>query len=494
VSARGGSARSLARAGHLVRARFGGMRRSGWPIPAMVFLAALSAVLASLAGEILPPFPYVFLALSLGPLVLGLPILSDLSGLLRHDEALEWIASLPALPVERLLARAAHLLVWLAGLALAWFLPWSFFGPPGLDRTAAAILPVAGFVLAIGVGAILVWTQQLLLQRWGWALVALETAWMVFTVVGILRLLGHLPEIASLTPETPGLTLVPSYWFARALTSGAAWSWALLAMAVPCALALLAVPAVEARAPSTRAGLERWLAPLRWLAVRHWVRAQERGTFDLVYAGPGREREFALRTYPLLGIPLAFLWLAASGGSGTWRSDVLALLLFTAGVSLPLLLIHLPLTESPEAVWIQRVAPCPDRPRQEGAIKAVFVRWVAPLYLGLLGLGIGLGRGGEVLRLWPPAVLLALLLIRRLYPLCVRDLPLSTAPEDLRSDLDWAGGVTGMALALTVVAVLANRYLDWGTSALVTLALLTLEGWRLRGHVKGGRVKFGASP
>jgi len=478
---------SLARTGHLARARFAMLRRSGWPIPAVVFLAALSSVIASLAGELLPPFPYAFLALSLGPLVLGLPILSDLVGLLRHDEGLEWVSALPTRPAELTLARTAHLGAWLGALALAWFIPWSGFAPAGLGLGARLALPLLGFLLALGLATALIWAQQVLLARLAGLWVALETLWMVLAVVGILRILGGLPAIAAWSTGAAGLALLPSTWFARALVEGGHWWWTPAALGFPCLLALLRVPASEQAAPTARGGLERWLAPLRWLALRFWVRSDERGPFELVFRGPGREREFALRTYPMIGIPLAFLWLGASGGSEHWRTDVLALLLFTSGVSLPLLLVHLPLTQSPGAAWIQRLAPLGTRSHREGAIKAVFVRWVVPLYVALLAIGLGLGRGADVLRLWAPALLLALLLVRWLYPRCVRDLPLSTAPDELPANLDWAGPVTTLALGLTILAVLANRMLDWGASLALTLFLVALEGWKGRRRSPAGR-------
>jgi hypothetical protein len=448
------------------------LRRGGWPISASVFLAALSSLLASLAGDVLPAFPFLWLALSIGPLLLGLPILSDLSRFLRHDEATEWVGALPARRSERTLARVLQLLAWLGVLALAWFVPWSLFAPPETSRAGRLGLVPAGFALALTLAAALLWCQQAFIRRHAWTLILLDTVWMALAVLGILQLLGHLPEIATLAPETGVVRWLPPTWLAQEWlgTVVVPVGTALLGCAGLVALALL--PGVEPPSGPTQSLLERWIAPLRWLALRLWVRERERGAFDLVYLASPREREFALRIYPMIGIPLAFLWLAASGGSERWRSDVLALLLFTSAVSLPMVLVHLPLTESPQAAWIQIVSPCSDRARQEGALKAVFVRWIAPLYLALLVLGLGLGRAGEVLRLWPTALALALLSTRWLYPRCVRDLPLSRAPEDLRSSLGWTGTAMTMAATLTLAAVLANRFLDPLTGSLAALTLV----------------------
>src|SRR5206468_10302317 len=110
----------LRRTWHLAQARLAMARRSGWPIPAFVFLAPLGAALALLVREALPPFAYSLLALSVGAMLLAFPLLSDLGALLRHDEGGEWVGSLPALAAERALARTLHLLVLLGGLVLSW--------------------------------------------------------------------------------------------------------------------------------------------------------------------------------------------------------------------------------------------------------------------------------------------------------------------------------------------------------------------------------------
>src|SRR5262245_7275086 len=93
----------------LFRARLALVRGAGWPIPGLVFLAALAAALALLVRDLMPFQPWAFLALASGGLVLCPPLLSDLGAILRHDEGLPWLAALPALAVERTLARALHL-------------------------------------------------------------------------------------------------------------------------------------------------------------------------------------------------------------------------------------------------------------------------------------------------------------------------------------------------------------------------------------------------
>ncbi|NOT29971.1 MAG: hypothetical protein HOP15_05930 [Planctomycetes bacterium] len=473
-----GLPRSLARTRHLARARFALARRTGWPVHALAFHAGLAAVVALLVRDALPPYPYALFALAMGALLLALPLLSDLGAILRHDEGGEWIAALPALPRERTLARVLHLLLLLAAFVLAWFVPWAWLAPAGSGAGARLALPLLGFALILALATLLIWAQQLLLARAESVFVLLETALFLLVVVVLLRLLGGLPELAELQPGREGWAWQPIACFARPLVQGF-WSAALpLVSVVLCGALLLAVPAGEARHGQRRGALERWLEPLRWAAVRTWVRNDERGAFELVFRALPREREVALRTYPILGIPLAFLWVGASGAQASgepWRADLLALLCFTVSVYLPVLLVHVPLSESAQAVWILRTAPRSESALVGGTIKAVFVRWVLPLYLTLLALGLALAQAELLLRIWLPAVLLALLVLRLLYPRCVRALPLSTPPEELRSDLDWAGLVAPLAVGLTLLAALANRFLTWPVGLGVAAGLVLVE-------------------
>jgi hypothetical protein len=471
----------LTRTWHLARARLAMARRSGWPIPACVFLATLAAVLALLVRDVLPAFPYVVMALSAGGLFLAFPLLSDLGALLRRDEGAEWVGALPALAAERALARMLHLVLLLGGLVVAWFTPWAVLAPGSLGLFGRLFLPVLGLAQALLLATLVVTAQATLLARLEMALVLLESALVAGVVVALVQLLGHLPELARLEPGAPGLAWFPPAWFARPLFSGG-WTWAVPAGATAAALGiLLATPASGSGRARRLDPSERWLEPFRRAAARAWVRPEERGAFDLVYLALPREREVALRTTPLLGIPLAFLLVRSSSahGEGAWRADLLALLLFTAGVYLPLLLTHVPLSESHGAAWILRTAPCAPGALTGGAIKALFVRYLVPLYASLLGLGLLLGETGLLVRLWLPALLLALLLLRLLYPTCVRDLPLSVAPEELRSDVAWAGLVAPLAVGLTLLAVVANRFLDWrgglGSALLLGVWELLLE-------------------
>jgi len=80
------------------------------------------------------------------------------------------------------------------------------------------------------------------------------------------------------------------------------------------------------------------------------------------------------------------------------------------------------------------------------------------------------------LRLALPGALAALLVLRTTWHICVRDLPLSIAPDELAIDLDWLGLRGGLGLGLTVVSVLVVRYVpDAGSALVLSAALLALE-------------------
>ncbi len=472
----------LRRIGILLRARAALARRAGWPIPALLFQALLGTVLALLVRDLLPPFPRAFFALAVNALVLALPLLSELALLLRRDEGVGWIGALPVRAGELALARTLHLLGLLLALSLAGLLPFGLLGPEPLHR--AWILCVLGLLQALALAGVLIALHQLFLERFPGLLVLLQTALVVVAVAGLLLALGHLPELARMEPPGTGpswVRWVPVSWFAAPPYGGGLRAW--LPPLAAGSLGLLGLFLVRGSGrPSRRVArgpLETALVPLRALATRTWVRPDERGAFDLVWDALPRERELVLRTFPMLGIPLAFLALGAWRGEGgdVRRDDFLALLLFTVGLYLPLLLTQLPLSESSRASWLLRTAPVPRSAIDAGTIKALFARLLLPLHFLLGGLTLALSGLELLARLWMPALLTSLLALRLLYPRCVRGLPLSVSPDELAGDVDWTGFLAGLAALLTLEALLANRLVDLPTSLLLTAGLVAAEVW-----------------
>ena len=478
----------------LFRARMAMTTRAGWPIPALLLQALVGTLFALLVRDALPPFPYAYFMLALNALLLAIPLVGELGGMLRRDEGGDWIKSLPLARLELSLARTLHVLVLLFALSLAALVPASLLAPSSFG-SARFLLPLLGLGLMSLGAAFLLWIERALATRSPALFLALEILLVMGVMLGLIELLGSVRELALLRP---GSALDPAAWFAAAATGEGSWIRPLLAAGAGL-LALFLLPAPPAESSARRASvLAVLLRPLRATATRVWVRPDERGVFDLVVDGLAREREVVLRAYPMLGIPLAFLALAARSSEGTgvgWREDALALLLFTVGVYLPVLLTHVPATESPRASWILACSPVPEAAIVAGAIKGIFLRFLLPLY-ATLGLIAGVFAGpGFVLRLWLPALLVTLLVLRFLYPRCVTAPPLSTAPDDVRTELDWMGVLSVLAIVLTLVAVLANRWIeDALTGFCVAAVLLGVElvcARRLRSRPTPGKTSHG---
>lgn len=441
-------------------------------------------MVCALVRDALPPFAYGLVALTLSGALVAIPLLGELAWLLRSDEAADWVETLPARRAELRIARTLHLLCVLWLLALGSLVPAALFAPSSTELVPRILLPLCGLGLATAIAALLLVVQGVVGGRAEALLVLFQTLVVVGVVVGLIAGIRRVPELAHVTGlgTARGLWAYPPAWFAAPLAAsqpGEPARWWLPAGAFAAALLVLCLsPAPRAVARGTRGWLDLVLRPARALATRAWVRRDERGIFDLVYDALPREREVILRTYPMIGIPLAFLIVAASGDgqSSQSREDLLALLLFTAAIYLPILLTHVPASASHAARWLHESAPVPAGAVVTGTVKALAVRFLLPLYLAL-GLLAWFQAGPTfALRLTPAGALASLLVLRRLYRVCVRDLPLSISPDQVRTDLDWLGLLGGLAMFLTVLALVASRVLtSFLASAALVLALLALD-------------------
>lgn len=431
-----------------------------WPAAPLVAHGTAAAVLCGLAAGELPPYAYGLFALSICGGLVALPLLGDFGPLLRSDPAAEWVEALPVSRAELRLARTLLILFAIAVLSLAALLPAAFFAPVhGIGARAALI--AAGLAQSLFVAAVLLGLQSALGERAEALLVLLQTLLVVGIVLGFAVGLRLLPRLAHVdTPAGSGLGAFPPAWFATALLPGTDGLWAaspwIAGISSFVLLALCPLP----RSPRARASggwLARALSPVRGLAVRAWVRREERPAFDLVFDALPLERDFVLRTYPMIGVPLAFLIAGSRGESGPVREGLLSLLLFTPAAYLPILLVHVPATASPEARWILETAPVSRAAHARGAVKAVALRFLLPLYLMLFLLAWAQVDLAFAVRLGLPAFLLSTILARSLYARFVRELPLSVAPGDIETRLDWTGALAGLALALTLAAILAAK-------------------------------------
>ena len=245
-----------------------------------------------------------------------------------------------------------------------------------------------------------------------------------------------------------------------------------MALAAAAAVFLGMSPPPARRAARRTPLLARALKPLRALATRFWVRRDERAVFDLVYDALPLEREVVLRTYPLVGVPLAFLVAGAAGATQGTASDLLAMLLFTACIYMPVLLMHVPASESHAARWLLETHPLPEGALAAGVIKAVALRFLVPLYVLLAALAWAQVGPLFVVRLAVPGCLLSLLVLRALYPTTVHGLPLSVPPDRIESKFDWGGSLAGYGVVLAGAGVLVNRMMPALAHGLVLIALL----------------------
>jgi hypothetical protein len=468
------------------------------PVAALLLQALAAAVLCGLVRAELPPFAYGLFALTLSGALVAIPLLGELSRLLVADEAGEWVRSLPVTPRELRLARTLHLLLALFTLAAGSLLPAALLAPAGTGALERALLVVGGLEQALALAAVLLLLHALLRGRARPLLVALQTALFVGVLVGAALGTRTVPALRELTApdQVPGLAAWPQAWFAAPLASSASTGWLLVAPSVTLAAALLLALLPEPPDDAERRGeplLARLLGPARRMAARLWVRRDERAAFELVFDALPRERSFVLRAYPLVAVPLAFLALGARQETGAGAEGLYALLCFTTAAYLPLVAAHVPASDSAAARWLLDTAPVPRAALEAGALKAVAVRLVLPLY-ALLAL-LCWTRGGALLalRLALPGALVAVLVLRLTWRRCVRDLPLSVGPDELAVELDWMGLLAVLGVALTLAAVLVTRHVtDAASALLLSAALLALEAlvgrlWRRAGSARDPR-------
>lgn len=467
----------------LLRARLAAQREGvGLPIAAWLMQAVIASAICGLVRDDTTPFAYALVALSLSGALIAVPLLGELSYLLVSDESGDWVRALPVRRVEIHLARTVQLLIAVYVLSLGSLVPAALLAPKTWTLVERLELVGLGLGQASALAAILLLVQATLRGRAQALLVVVQTLVFAAVVVGSgvgLRLVARIAQWTGPDAE-PALKFVPSAWFAAPLAhaelSNAQRFGALAATVIALVvLCVLPAPPVE----SARRGepwLTRLLAPLRALAARIWVRGRERATFELLFDALPKERDFVIRTYPLLAVPIAFLLANAGGEHGRSRDGLIALLLFVPAAYVPLMAAHVPGSTSHRARWLLDGAPVEASELDNGAIKAVAIRFLLPLYALLAIIAIAQGGGALALKLALPAWILSVLVLRHTWRTCVHGTPLSTAPDEMFVNLDWLGLLGGLGLGLTLVAIAASRLVDtWPRSVAFTLLLCALE-------------------
>lgn len=447
----------LSRTLALLRAHLGVWSSIGLPIMTTAVHALVALVLCALIGERVGPFAYALFAYSLAAALVAVPLVGELGFLLRADEASDWLDALPARAAERRIAKAGGVQLAVTGLALGSLVPAAFF-LPAADTVTRVVFVLCGIAAVQSAAAVLLALQGLLARLPG-LLVALEAVLVAVVLLGALVSLPLWVRFGDIARfgDAGDLRAYPAAWFAAPFTStglDALALWLPLAAFTAAALAFAFLPRPTHVDTGGSSVLERVTAPFAALARRAWVTERERAGFDFVLTAFPREREVALRTYPLLGIPLAFLWVAFGMEGGAEKNSLVALILFTPGIYLPVILSHLPATASPGARWLLDTAPFDERALHTGALKAIAVRYLLPLQV-VLTLVAWQQAGGELaLRLALPAAMASLLALRLLYRPSVDGLPL-TEPTEEAVRVDQLGGplfTAGIGLALVSMA------------------------------------------
>ncbi len=466
----------------LLSARFGGRgETSNLPVGPLLMLAGISALFGDVAREILPTFAYGLFVLSVAVAMVAIPLLGEVGAMLRSDEAADWIEAQPVSPLELRLARTLHALLVVTLLSVAALLPAVLLAP-GVGLGGAACLLIAGVALAFVASAILLGIQAVLGGRAEGLLIALQTALIAAVLVGGLAGLRLLPELAVYdsfsSARGTALALYPPSWFAAAalgetLPLAAAAATTLAALT---GLVLLPQPGPAAADGGARVQLlERALAPVHALALRFWVAREERGVFDLVYRALPREREFKLRTYPLLGLPLAF-YFGARAEEGAMRELLLALISLLPAVYLPVMITQVPGSASHAARWLIDSAPVTGPSIENAAIKALAVRFLLPAFVLLGALTAWAGGPALIARFVVPGYLVALWVLRALYVKWVEDPPLSVAPEDVVTRVKWSEVMLTLAMiAVALAAALAIVVDTPARTAVLIAGLAALE-------------------
>lgn len=458
--------------------------RGTWPVAPLVVHGSIAATFALLVRDALPPYAYAVFMLSLAMALIALPLLGDFGFLLRADPAREWIEAQPVRAFELRAARTLLVILLAGALAASTLLPIVLFAPASIGFGARVALFLAGIGQAFVVAGVLLALQSALGRRAESLLVGFQTLLFGAVLVGCLlgpQLVPQLLAVRGPADLASAFTWMPPAWFATAVLDGETLSasWRLLPWVAFAAATVILFAAPQSTQPGGRRPgiLALILAPLRAIVTRTWVRREERGAFDLVYDALPLEREFVLRTYPMIAIPLAMLFAGSGGSDVVVRDGLVALLMFTPATYLPILLIHVPATASPDARWILDGAPVSKVMIHNGALKALAVRFLVPLYALLFALAWTRSGLEFALLVAPLGFLVSVAVNRHLYGMCVSDMPLSRDPGSIKAEMNWTGPILTIGMGLTIAAILVLKFVTSFGIALAACAAVVLLEW-----------------
>ena len=466
-----------------------GEKGGSLPIAPLVFQGVIATGILWLVQGDLDVHAHGVVALTLLFVLTMLSLLGELAPLLALDPAEEWVAGLPVTKREVRLSKIAVCLLVSLGMSLSVLVPAMLLAPEGMAWVQRLALMGLGFGLVLVSTALALLLHSLLQGKRSGLLVLLQAGLFVSLFVLFVGGLGRADELTGWSDARGGWLALPSVWFAGPLAPNpwAPATWLALGAGFLAIAGLGGAPFPQkAQAVGTQSVLGTVLAPVYHVARKVWVRPQERPIFDWIYAGLPAEKDFGLRTYPLMAIPFAFLFLGADGQQPEGQG-LLAILAFAPLTYLPILLLFVPTTQTPAARVVVDVTPVGKMQEQEGALKAIAIRILIPLY-ALLAVVVGWVAGWALcLHLIPTAAALTVITLRPLWKHYVEHPPLSTPAQDLGGV--WRDDLTGGMFVMAVYSVLA-ALLTWKfvpgplEGVLVGLAIGTLEWLRHGAHTR----------
>ena len=464
----------------LAQARFSqALPEGGWlPVAGILIHGGLLTICALILGGQLIPELFGTLTLGLSGVLCGVALLGDLAPLLARDHSDDWIESQPSTPADHTRARTLVLTVVLGSLGAGGMIPVALLGPEGL---ATWMLPILGALQALAIATVLLLIERFAGRHGAGLLIGLQTLLLALLFAGSFLVLERLPQLAAMT-EIPGYWhMFPSSGLGGLL--GDAPNWILAAPALALALALPFVPASEAEVPhSTDTPLARLLAPIARMIEKGFLAPAQKAPFRFIQRALPAERDFAIRAWPLGIAPLALLGIGADP-STLHGQGLFALVAFAPAAYLPVFLMFVPTTRTPEARWILDSAPLHPHHEAIAGRWAVALRVVLPLQ-AVIGLALFTALPGTQVLTWCLASLLSAgLVLTMSWHSNVSFAPLSSEAADLGGAFEGGGGT--LLINSLMVGAIALGVWHWNPSpitVLVALLVFLLVARRLALH------------
>ncbi len=472
----------------LIRDFYGAARRQGTKgsatLTTTIFAQGfLSYIFASISYNEAAPLAYLAGTLSFVSALALLSLLGTLQDNLIDPADRDLVRPTPLSTPTWFVARALHLLLYLAIFAIGLSIAPAVLACWTLDTWLAFPVYFAGSLLLVGTLAGLLQLPLLLASR----LLGEGAASSLSALLRALLLGGSFFGLALglramlRGPESfPGgmefLQLLPSYWFAHAelfvLGAGGDPSWALLALAAPFALtlALLAIASLPVKSGGRRRLTEGRDGLLLRIVGPVLASNREKGATAFVLSLMGRERSFRLKALPLLGLPLGMIFFGDREAEGIFYALMHNLPLAFA----PFLIHGLPYADNWRAAWILDSSPSWNLALGRRAATLAFASLALLTQVLLYALDLA-GRGPLAAL---PTTLAALgiswLLLPRL-TVGIQQTCFSVDPEEFSPPAELNSAL-GLGLGLCLVSVFGEHFLAPHPASYLGLSLLLCLG------------------